>query len=227
MRIAAALLAVFAASSLGGPRAEQPQTDDQKTLYALGLAISQSVSRFGLSEGELAFVQEGLADGVLGNDPRVELAEFGPKIQALLETRMSAAADKEREAGQALVERAAAEPDSVETDSGSIFVPMEVGKGASPEATDQVKVHYHGTLSDGKVFDSSRQRGEPATFSLNQVIPCFSEGIREMKVGGKSRLVCPPDTAYGDQGKPPVIPPGATLTFEVELLGIGEDAEGS
>jgi FKBP-type peptidyl-prolyl cis-trans isomerase FkpA/FKBP-type peptidyl-prolyl cis-trans isomerase FklB len=94
------------------------------------------------------------------------------------------------------------------------------GKGAAPAAEDTVKVHYHGTLIDGTVFDSSVQRGEPATFRLNGVIKCWTEGVQRMKVGSKSRLVCPPQIAYGDRGAPPRIKPGATLVFEVELLDI-------
>ena len=97
---------------------------------------------------------------------------------------------------------------------------IKPGTGPSPKATDKVKVHYHGTLTDGTVFDSSVQRKEPATFPLNGVIPCWTEGVQLMKVGGKSRLVCPADLAYGDRGAPPKIKPGATLVFEVELLEI-------
>ena len=94
------------------------------------------------------------------------------------------------------------------------------GTGDQPKATDKVKVHYQGTLIDGTVFDSSVQRGQPVTFALNQVIPCWTEGVQRMKVGGKSKLVCPSSIAYGDHGRPPKIKPGATLVFEVELLGI-------
>jgi len=94
------------------------------------------------------------------------------------------------------------------------------GSGPAPSATDVVKVHYHGTFSDGRVFDSSVQRGEPASFPLNRVIPCWTQGLQQMKVGGKAKLTCPPELAYGERGAPPTIPPNSTLTFEVELLGI-------
>ena len=93
------------------------------------------------------------------------------------------------------------------------------GSGASPTKTQKVRVHYHGTLPDGKVFDSSVKRGQPATFPLNRVIPCWTQGLQEMKVGGKARLTCPPETAYGQQGTSG-IPPNTTLVFEVELLEI-------
>ena len=94
------------------------------------------------------------------------------------------------------------------------------GKGPQPKASDTVSAHYKGTLTDGSVFDSSIERGQPAVFPLSQVIPCWTQALQLMKVGGKSRLVCPPDLAYGDRGQPPRIKPGATLVFEVELLDI-------
>jgi FKBP-type peptidyl-prolyl cis-trans isomerase FkpA/FKBP-type peptidyl-prolyl cis-trans isomerase FklB len=129
-----------------------------------------------------------------------------------------AAAEQKR--GQAVVDKAAAEKGATKTASGLVIVPIKPGAGPSPKATDRVRVHYHGTLADGVVFDSSVQRGEPATFPLNGVIPCWTEGLQLMKVGGKSRLVCPASLAYGDRGAPPRIKPGATLLFEVELLEI-------
>jgi FKBP-type peptidyl-prolyl cis-trans isomerase FkpA len=118
------------------------------------------------------------------------------------------------------LDKAAAEPGATRTASGLVYREMKAGTGASPKATDMVKVHYRGTLIDGTEFDSSYKRNEPATFPLNQVIPCWTEGVQRMKVGGKSQLVCPSSIAYGDRGSPPVIPGGATLIFEVELLGI-------
>jgi FKBP-type peptidyl-prolyl cis-trans isomerase FkpA len=112
------------------------------------------------------------------------------------------------------------EPGTVTTRSGLIFMSLKEGSGRSPAATDVVKVHYRGTLPDGREFDSSYQRGAPATFALDRVIPCWTEGMQRMKVGGKARLVCPPSIAYGERGAGGVIPPNATLVFEVELLGI-------
>ena len=97
---------------------------------------------------------------------------------------------------------------------------LKAGSGDAPTTTDTVKVHYTGKLTDGTVFDSSVQRGEPATFPLNGVIKCWTEGLQMMKVGGKAKLVCPSDIAYGDAGRPPQIGPGAPLVFEVELLEI-------
>ncbi len=119
------------------------------------------------------------------------------------------------------LDKAAAETGAIRTASGLVYHELRPGYGASPKATDTVKVHYRGTLIDGTEFDSSYKRGEPAQFGLNQVIACWTEGLQKMKVGGKSKLVCPSSIAYGDRGSPPLIQGGATLVFEVELLGIG------
>lgn len=206
--------------------AADPTTDDQKTLYALGLAMSQSLSTFNLSEAELEIVKTGLTDGVLKKTQKVNLQEFMPKVQQLQQTRLAASSEVEKKAGAEFLTKAAAEKGAVKTDSGLVFSTIKAGNGASPKATDTVKVHYHGTLIDGTVFDSSVQRGQPATFPLNQVIPCWTEGVQKMKVGEKARLVCPSTIAYGDRGAPPKIKPGATLVFEVELLGIENPTEG-
>ncbi len=109
---------------------------------------------------------------------------------------------------------------TVTTDSGLIITELRPGTGEHPTRTSVVQVHYHGTFADGKVFDSSVDRGQPARFPLNGVIRCWTEGVAMMREGGKSRLVCPPQIAYGPSGRPPTIPPAATLTFEVELLKI-------
>jgi FKBP-type peptidyl-prolyl cis-trans isomerase FkpA len=117
-------------------------------------------------------------------------------------------------------ERAAAQPGAVKTASGLIYRELRSGSGASPTPSDSVKVHYRGTLIDGIEFDSSYKRNEPAEFPLDRVIPCWTEGLQRMKIGGKSQLVCPSAIAYGESGSPPMIPGGATLVFEIELLGV-------
>ncbi|HWI80050.1 MAG TPA: FKBP-type peptidyl-prolyl cis-trans isomerase [Ramlibacter sp.] len=115
---------------------------------------------------------------------------------------------------------ASAQPAPVTTRSGLVYQSLKEGTGASPAASDVVKVNYRGTLADGKEFDSSYKRGEPAEFPLNRVIPCWTEGVRMMKPGGKARLTCPPSIAYGSRGAGGVIPPNATLQFEIELLSV-------
>jgi len=199
---------------------QEPGTDEQKTLYALGLAISQNLASFTLSEAELDMVKNGMIDGVLKRTPKVDIQTYGPKISQLQQARLSVVAESEKKAGAAFLTKAASEKGATKTESGIIITTMKAGSGATPKATDTVKVHYHGTLIDGTVFDSSVKRGEPATFPLNQVIKCWTEGVQQIKVGGKNRLVCPSDLAYGERGSPPVIKPGATLIFEVELLEI-------
>jgi FKBP-type peptidyl-prolyl cis-trans isomerase FkpA len=115
---------------------------------------------------------------------------------------------------------AAKEPGAVVSSTGLVYRALKEGNGASPKASDTVKVHYRGSLPDGKEFDSSYKRGEPIEFPLSRVIPCWTEGVQRMKVGGKAKLTCPPQIAYGANGAGGVIPPNATLLFEVELLGI-------
>ena len=211
------VLAVAAPARAAGP---EPKTDDEKTLYALGLALARNVGPFNLTEKELDFVKAGLTDGVLNRKPQADIETFGPKIQALAQARASAGAEAEKKASAGFLEKAAAEKGAVKLPSGVIYSEIKPGTGDPPKATDTVKVHYQGTLTDGTVFDSSIKRGEPATFPLNGVIKCWTEGLQKIKVGGKSRLVCPSDIAYGDRGSPPTIKPGATLVFEVELLEI-------
>jgi len=218
--LATALMLVVVATATG--RAAEPalSSDDDKTMYALGLALSQNLGPFKLSEKELEFVKEGLSDGVLNHEKKVDLQTFGPKINELAKARMAKAAEEQKKAGQGYLDKAAAEKGAKKTASGLIYSEIKPGTGDTPKATDTVKVHYTGTLTDGTVFDSSVKRGEPATFPLNGVIKCWTEGVQMMKVGGKSKLVCPSDIAYGDRGQPPQIQPGATLVFEVELLEI-------
>jgi FKBP-type peptidyl-prolyl cis-trans isomerase FkpA len=199
---------------------QAPMTEDQKTLYALGMLMSESLGTFELKPEELAQVQKGLADGVNGVKGPVKPEEYIPKVQELQRTRMAAASEKAAAAGVAFLDKASKESGVTKTASGMLIKHTKVGTGPSPAATDQVKVNYEGRLIDGKVFDSSKARGEPATFPLNGVIACWTEGVQTMKVGGSAQFTCPANLAYGANGSPPTIPPQATLVFDVDLLEI-------
>ena len=123
-------------------------------------------------------------------------------------------------AQNATLDAAAKEAGAVVTKTGLVYRSLKDGNGANPGAADTVKVHYKGTFPDGKEFDSSYSRGTPIEFPLGRVIPCWTEGVQRMKVGGKAKLTCPSQIAYGERGAGGVIPPNATLLFEVELLGV-------
>jgi FKBP-type peptidyl-prolyl cis-trans isomerase FkpA/FKBP-type peptidyl-prolyl cis-trans isomerase FklB len=196
-------------------------TDEQKSIYAIGLALAQSLQPYDLTPQELELVKAGLTDGLTpGAKPKVDLKEYRAKLQQLGQDRAKAAAEQEKKEAQGFLDKMAKEKGATKTDSGMIMIPIKEGSGQLPQATDTVKVHYHGTLRDGTVFDSSVERGTPATFPLNRVIPCWTEGLQKMKVGAKAKLICPSAIAYGDRGAPPKIKPGAPLVFEVELIGI-------
>jgi FKBP-type peptidyl-prolyl cis-trans isomerase len=201
-----------------------PASEADKTLYALGLVISRNLTGFKLSAAELAVVEKGLSDGVLGKTPKVDLDTYGPKLNDLAKSRMAAQASVEKKAGAAFLEKEAAQPGAKKQPTGFLYKETKAGTGATPKPTDKVKVHYRGTLTDGTVFDSSIDRNEPVTFPLNGVIPCWTQGVQLMKEGGSARLVCPSDLAYGDEGRPPRIKGGATLVFDVQLLSIEKDA---
>ena len=220
--LAVSIMAVGACAAAQAPPAASPaaMTEDEKTLYALGLMLGRNLSAFNLSAAELETVNKGVADAAAGRPPQVELQTYVPKVQQLSRARAAVKAEAEKAKAQPFVDAAAKEPGAVTTPTGLVFRSLKPGTGASPAATDTVKVHYTGTLIDGKVFDSSVQRGEPAEFPLNGVIPCWTEGVQKMKVGEKAKLVCPASIAYGDMGHPPTIPGGATLVFEVELLEV-------
>ena len=124
------------------------------------------------------------------------------------------------QAGSSAAAPAAKEAAAVTTPSGLVYRSVKEGTGASPAATDVVRVHYRATFLDGREFDSSFKRGQPAEFPLNRVIPCWTEGVQKMKIGGSAKLTCPPGIAYGARGAPGAIPPNSTLNFDIELLGI-------
>ncbi|PYT25583.1 MAG: peptidylprolyl isomerase [Acidobacteria bacterium] len=195
-------------------------TDEEKTVYALGLQMYRSLAQFDLSPAELELIKNALADAAAGK-PAVDVNEWVPRLQPFGQARSARVTEKQKVASKAYLAKTATGPGAVKTESGLIYVDIQPGTGASPKASDSVKVNYRGTLIDGTEFDSSYKRHQPAQFQLSGVIRCWTEGVQKMKVGGKARLVCPSEIAYGDNGHPPTIPGGATLIFEIELLEIG------
>jgi FKBP-type peptidyl-prolyl cis-trans isomerase len=220
---AAALLALAAVAAPASAQ-KAPTTDDEKTLYVLGVSVARNLDPFDLTAEELQFVISGLQDEVAGKPAQVSLEEYGPRIRDLAQRRSTATAAAEKEAGKAFQEQEAAAPGATKSASGLVKRTIQPGTGPSPTAEDTVRVHYTGTLRDGKVFDSSEKRGQPAEFRLGGVVPCWTEALQTMKVGEKAHITCPAEIAYGDRGFPGSIPPGATLAFDIELLEIVKPA---
>ncbi len=215
--IVAVLMLLLAAPAFS---ADAPKTEQEKTLYAVGLMVSRSLAVFNLTPDELEFVKQGMTDATAGHTPVVELSSYNERVQELARARRKAQGEKMAAANKEFMAKAAAEKGAVKTESGLIYLSLKEGTGGSPAATDTVKVNYRGTLPDGKEFDSSYKRGKPAEFRLDGVIRCWTEGLQKMKSGGRARLVCPSNIAYGDAGAGDLILPGATLVFEVELLEV-------
>ncbi|MEN6620650.1 MAG: FKBP-type peptidyl-prolyl cis-trans isomerase [Smithella sp.] len=199
---------------------KEPKTDEQKAFYSLGVNINKQLSVFDMTLEELKYVQQGMSDAAAGKKLAAEPEANMQKLGQLAKARMTKAAEKQKAQAKPFLEKAAAEKGAKKTASGLIYKEIKAGTGVSPKPNDVVKVHYTGSLIDGKEFDSSVKRGQPVEFPLGQVLPCWSEGVALMKVGGKAKLICPSDLAYGDFGRPPLIPGGATLIFEVELLDV-------
>ena len=192
---------------------------DDEALYALGAILGSRVNGYGLSKKELQRVERGFADAAEDRklqlrDP--DLEEWGPKVDAMLQRRGNPCIAGEKERGRNLADRESKKPGAERLPAGIVFVPERPGDGPRPAATDRVRVRYEGRLPDGTRFDQN----DGAEFRLDQVIPCWTQGVQKIGAGGKARLVCPAATAYGDHGRPPQIPGGATLIFDVELLAI-------
>lgn len=194
--------------------------------YAVGLRMAASVQQQG-AEVDVAQMVAGMRDGMaydtagfsheLINDLLGRLASEGRQTR---EGTMQVEAERNIAAGDAFRAEFATREGVQETESGILYQIITEGDGPKPGPTDRVEVHYHGTLVDGTVFDSSRERGETITFGLNQVIPGWTQALQLMSVGSKYLIVIPPQWAYGTRGSPPRIGPESTLIFEVELFGI-------
>lgn len=226
MRLRPVILAAVTASLVGCTQGNAPtaKTDDDKAMYALGVIIAKQVdvATFELTPAELEFVKAGLVDTAHDKSTMDDDAVRAliPKLQELQGKRVEVRTKRIKDEGAAFVAKAATEAGAKKTDSGMVYKITQEGTGAQPKATDVVKVNYVGKFIDGKEFDASSKHGDgPAEFQLDGVIPCWTEGVQLLKVGGKAHLVCPYDIAYGEQGRPG-IPGGAALQFDVELVDI-------
>jgi len=195
-------------------------TDEQKTLYALGAASAVNLKPLALTQAEADLMIAGMRDVLSGKSPRVDPQAQMPQIQAFLKTRSERAQAAEREASKLFLEKAGKQPGASTKPSGLIYIEKKKGDGAAPTASNTVKVHYRGTLNDGTEFDSSYKRNEPAEFPLGGVIPCWTEALQLMNAGGSAEIYCPSEIAYGENGQGQLIHPGAALRFEVELLEV-------
>ena len=232
--IAALVLAAPAFAQNAAPAQAQnvpEMTEAQKTMYFLGWAMFGQVQNFDFTAEEQEYIIKGFTSSVKKEAFPYDPSKYNQEVRKILESKYKAKVDAVKAEGKKFVanEIKANKKNKPQTlKSGVVYIETLKGKGKAPKETDIVKVHYHGTFADGKVFDSSVDRGQPAEFPLNGVVKCWTEGVQKMKVGGKAILLCPSDTAYGDNGVGP-IPGGATLKFEIELLDIvippAEEAE--
>ena len=194
------------------------ETEDEKILYSLGQGLARQFTMVGLfDDAEMALISQGFVDAVAKRDSLVAFKDYVDKMNGVLTARRG---EKNLQWGAEFRERAARWQGAVTTPSGLIYQAAEEGTGPHPSATDTVMVNYNGRFIDGRVFDSSNNGEGPAIFSLDRVIPGWTEGLQLMKVGGKARFVIPPHLAYGSQGSLPAISPNATLIFEIELMAI-------
>lgn len=218
--------ALFLAScNSSDPKGIKLESEDDKTFYAMGYMLGGNLQRLSLSDKELAALYKGISMASKNEKSEVDMATYQARIQEVFKSRMDKVAEKEKAAGSAFVEKFVKDESATKTASGLAYKVLKEGTGATPTAEDTVEVHYHGTLTDGTVFDSSVERGKTISFPLNRVIKGWTEGLQTMKEGGKSKFVIPADLAYGDAGAPPKIPGGATLVFEVELFKVTKAAD--
>lgn len=213
---------VLSACNSNDPKKIELKTEDDKTFYAMGYMLGGNLQRLSLTDAELSSLYKGIAAASKNDKSEVDMAKYQSRIQEVFKARMDKVAQKEKDSGKAFLEKFLKEEGVVKTDSGLAYKVIKAGTGATPKAEDVVEVHYHGTLTDGTVFDSSVDRGKTISFPLNRVIKGWTEGLQTMKEGGKTKFVIPSELAYGEAGAPPKIPGGATLVFEVELFKVSK-----
>lgn len=205
---------------------EKPSTKQDKVSYAIGMNIATNMKAQGL-DVDADQLAAGLKAVLKGEETQLTREEMGEVLTAFQQemqmkqmAEAAAAAAKAEKAGKEFLAANSKKEGVVTLESGLQYKVLTEGTGATPKEDSKVKVHYKGTLIDGKVFDSSYDRGEPVEFPVNRVIKGWTEALQLMKVGDKWQLVIPADLAYGEQGAPPTIPPNAVLVFDVELLEV-------
>ncbi len=203
------------------------QTENQKASYAIGLKFGEGMGRDLKDELDIDAFYQGFDDGFSGGESKMTQEEMVAAMNALQARKMkeqqaaqAKALEENQQAGTQFLDENKAREGVTVTESGLQYEVITEGEGDTPDANDKVNVHYHGTLPDGTVFDSSVERGEPITFPVNGVIKGWTEAMQLMQVGDKWKLVIPSDLAYGERGAPPKIGPNQVLVFEVELLGV-------
>lgn len=216
---------------LGGCKKEEAKyeikTEEDKTFYALGAMLGRQLKGFSLTDNELKALKKGLGDVAQGRKTEVEkLVSYQKKVQEIFRERRKSNVAKIKKEGKGYLETFLKEEGVKKTKSGLAYKILKAGKGNFPKSTDVVEVHYHGTLIDGTVFDSSVERKRKVSFPLNRVIKGWTEGLQLIKEGGKIKLVIPSELGYGEHGAPPKIPGGSTLVFEVELFTIKNSGQG-
>jgi len=207
-------------TACNGQKTATPKTEEDKTFFTVGHMFGQRLARLNLSEAELNMLTSGLRAGANDVKPEFKINEYQPKVRKLFQERMKKHSEKVSKEGVSYLENFVAKEGGKKTASGLAYKIIKKGEGKMPKATDTVEVHYHGTLIDGTVFDSSRERGKKISFPLNRVIKGWTEGLQLLKEGGSIKLVIPAKLAYGENGAPPKIPGGATLIFDIELFQV-------
>lgn len=223
-RWAVIVLAVAFTACSAATAEPELKTEEDKTLYALGTLLGQRLAPMNLTAAEMQMVLAGFKESAGGSSGKVDLAVYGPKVNAFAQARIEAEAKRiepeQKKAGEAFLAKIDAEAGVKKTASGLRYKIVQEGSGESPKATDRVKVNYTGKLIDGTVFDASEKHGGPYTTGLGNVVACWTEGLQLLKPGGKATLYCPSEIGYGSGGNGALIKPGATLVFDVELLEI-------
>lgn len=224
MKTIAALLtiSIFTMScSQAGDNNYKLNTEDEKAFYSIGYHWASKLKSFNLSQNEIKAVLKGVAASSKGDKAEIDIQAYSAKVNTMLQSRRASVSVMTKEQGKKFIANYLKKNSKAKiTKSGLVYETLKEGTGKSPKATNTIEVHYHGTLINGNVFDSSVQRNKKIEFPLNRVIQGWTEGLQLMKEGGKIKLIIPSELAYGDKGSPPKIPGGSTLIFEVELFTV-------